>query len=280
MEVIRTVQEMQSLSIRLRGQGRLLGLAPTMGALHEGHLSLIDIARQKTDVVVVSIFVNPTQFGPNEDFERYPRQLEADLQACEARGADIVFVPEKADLLPADFSTYVEEERCSQGLCGVSRPGHFRGVATIVAVLFNVCQPDVAVFGQKDAQQCAVIKKMVADLKFPVEVVIGPTVREEDGLAMSSRNRYLEPAQRTDANRIFQALGIAQEIVRKGNLSVDRVKAEVSHHLSQTRRIRIIYVEIVDPLTMQPERTIKPGHSLLTVAIWLEQTRLIDNVTL
>lgn len=280
MEVIRSVQEMQSHVTRLRGKGQLIGFAPTMGALHEGHLSLIDIAREKADVVVVSIFVNPTQFGPNEDYDRYPRQIEDDLAACEARGADIIFMPERADILPPDFSTYIEEGKYSQGLCGVSRPGHFRGVATIVAILFNVCRPDFAVFGQKDAQQAAVIKKMVADLRFPVEVIIAPTTREPDGLAMSSRNRYLEPAERQDALRLSQALKIGQEIVKRGNLSVDRIKAEVSHHLSQSRRIRIIYVEIVDKDTMKPEREVRPGQSLLTVAVWLEQTRLIDNMIL
>ncbi|GHC10865.1 pantoate--beta-alanine ligase [Cerasicoccus arenae] len=280
MEIISSVQEMQSQATRLRGQGRLIGFAPTMGALHEGHLSLIDIVREKSDVVIVSIFVNPTQFGPNEDFDRYPRPLEADLAACEAHGADIVFAPSRDDLLPPNFSTYVEENSCSQGLCGISRPGHFRGVSTIVAILFNVCRPDFAVFGQKDAQQAAVIKKMVTDLNFPVEIIIAPTVREPDGLAMSSRNRYLDPGQRQDAARLSQALVIGKEIVAKGNLSVDRIKAEVTHHLSQSRRIRIIYVEIVDPDSMKPERAVRPGQSLLTVAVWLEQTRLIDNMTL
>lgn len=280
MEVIRSVQEMHSQATRLRGQGRLIGFAPTMGALHEGHLSLIDVARENADVVIVSIFVNPTQFGPNEDFDKYPRKIEEDLAACEARGADIVFMPEKDDILPPDFSTYVEEEKRSQGLCGVSRPGHFRGVSTIVAILFNVCRPDFAVFGQKDAQQAAVIKKMVHDLRFPVEVIIAPTVRESDGLAMSSRNRYLEAGQRADAARLSQALMFARDMVAKGNLSVDRIKAEVSHLLGQSRRIRIIYVEVVDKDTMKPEREVKPGQSLLTAAIWLEQTRLIDNMLL
>jgi len=264
----------------MRGQGRLLGLAPTMGALHEGHLSLIDVVREKADVVIVSIFVNPTQFGPNEDYDRYPRRIEEDLAACKARGADIVFMPEKDDILPPDFSTYVEEGKRSQGLCGISRPGHFRGVSTIVAILFNVCRPDFAVFGQKDAQQAAVINKMVEDLHFPVEVIIAPTTREDDDLAMSSRNRYLEPAQRADAARLPQALRIGQDIVAKGNRSVDRIKAEVTHHLSQCRRIRIIYVEVVDKDTMKPEREVRPGQSLLTAAIWLEQTRLIDNMPL
>ncbi|WP_269542924.1 pantoate--beta-alanine ligase [Cerasicoccus fimbriatus] len=280
MQIIRSVEEMQSHVTRLRGKGQLIGLAPTMGALHDGHLSLIDIVREKADVVIVSIFVNPTQFGPNEDYDRYPRQMDEDLAACEARGADIIFMPEREDILPPSFSTYVEETKYSQGLCGISRPGHFRGVSTIVAALFNICRPDFAVFGQKDAQQAAVIKKMVKDLFFPVEVIIAPIVREADGLAMSSRNRYLEPGERADAVRISQALKIGQDIVTKGNLSVDRIKAEVTHHLSQSRRIRIIYVEIVDRDTMKPEREVHRGQSLLTVAVWLDQTRLIDNISL
>ncbi len=271
---------MQSYVTRLRGKGQLIGLAPTMGALHEGHLSLIDMIREKSDVVIVSIFVNPTQFGPNEDYDRYPRQMEADLAACEARGADIVFMPDREDILPPDFSTYIEENEYSQGLCGISRPGHFRGVATIVAILFNVCRPDFAVFGQKDAQQAAVLQKMVKDLYFPVEILVAPIVREGDGLAKSSRNRYLEVGERTDAVRLSQALNIGKDIVAHGNLSVDRIKAEVTHHLSQSRRIRIIYVEIVDKDTMKPEREVRPGQSLLTLAVWLDQTRLIDNMIL
>lgn len=280
MQVIESLTQMQNLAIQLRGEGKLLGLVPTMGALHEGHLSLVDICKQKCDVTVVSIFLNPTQFGPNEDLDNYPQPLEADIRACEVRGADIIFTPHRDDVYPPDYSTYITEETVGKDLCGVSRPGHFRGVTTVVAMLFNVCRPDVAVFGQKDAQQCAVIKRMVRDLHFPIEIATGPTVREPDGLAMSSRNRYLEPSRRQEAGRFNAALMEGQKLVEKGFLSVDRIKAEVTHHLSQSRMIRIIYIEIVDKNTMRPEREVRPGQSLLVSAIWLDQTRLIDNVEL
>ena len=280
MQVIESPQEMQSWAIRMRGKGKLLALVPTMGALHDGHLSLIDVARQRADLTVVSIFVNPTQFGANEDFGKYPRQLEADLKACEERGADIVFAPKREDVFPPDYSTYVNEEFVSKHLCGLTRPGHFRGVTTIVTILFNLCRPDVAVFGQKDAQQCAILKKMAKDLFLPVEIIAAPIVREESGLALSSRNRYLEPSRQAEAAKLQQALKAGQQLVRGGSTSVDRVKAEVTHLLTQSRQIRIIYIEIVNSETMQPVREITPGKCLLAVAVWLEETRLIDNIEL
>lgn len=280
MKIIESPEEMQSLAVELRGKGRLLGLVPTMGALHAGHLSLIDLCRTKADVTVVSIFLNPVQFGPNEDLDRYPKTWEADLEACRAHGADIVFAPRQESIYPPGYSTYVQEEILGKGLCGVSRPGHFRGVTTVVAILFNVCRPDIAVFGQKDAQQLAIIRKMVTDLRFPVEIVVGPTVREPDGLAMSSRNRYMEERQRQDAALFHGALQAGKALVERGYLQVDRITAEVIHHLSQNRRFRIIYVAVVDPLTMQPEREIRCGRSLLVAAVWLDQVRLIDNIEL
>lgn len=280
MEIITSAEEMQRRALELRRQGRKISFVPTMGCLHEGHLSLIDIARRRGDVLIVSIFVNPTQFGPNEDFESYPRQREEDCALCEGRGVDIVFYPDREAIYPPGFSTYVVEEELGKGLEGVSRPGHFRGVTTVVHILFQICQPQVAVFGQKDAQQAAIIRKMVRDLHLPVEIVLGETLREPSGLAMSSRNNYLEPRERTEAAKFQQALQAGKEVVRKGNLSVERVRAEVTHHLSQSRRIRVIYIEVVDPDTMKPERSVRPGRSLLVAAIWLEQTRLIDNLTL
>jgi len=280
MQVIESPEEMQSWAIRMRGQGKLLGLVPTMGALHEGHLSLIDIAKQRADLTVVSLFVNPTQFGPNEDFSKYPRTFEDDLKACEAHGADIVFAPTKDVIYPPDYSTYVNEEFVSKHLCGQSRPGHFRGVTTVVTILFNVCRPDVAVFGKKDAQQTAIIKKMVKDLHMPVEIITGPTVREESGLAKSSRNRYLEPSRLAEAAKLQQALRKGKELVERGITNVDRIKAEVSHMLTGSRMIRLIYIEIVNSETMQPEREVRPGKSTLAAAIWMEETRLIDNVEL
>ncbi|MGB0334823.1 MAG: pantoate--beta-alanine ligase [Opitutales bacterium] len=280
MQTIQSVHEMQSLAIGMRSSGRLIGLVPTMGSLHEGHLSLIDIAKERADKVIVSIFVNPTQFGPSEDFDRYPRVLEADLEKCRERGADIVFNPSIAEMYPDGYSTYVNEEHVSAGLCGISRPNHFRGVTTVCLKLFNITRPDIAVFGQKDAQQCAVLKKMVSDLNIPAEIVIGPTLRDHDGMATSSRNEYLTGAQREEALSISKSLQIAGKMVDSGTRSVDRIVAEVTHHLSLSRRIRVIYVQIVDRDTMEPAREIVPGRHLLCVAVWLDQTRLIDNIEL
>ncbi len=278
MQIIPSIPEMQSVAITLRTQGKLIALVPTMGALHEGHLRLIDSAKQRADVVIVSIFVNPTQFGPNEDFSKYPRTFEADAEACKQRGADIVFAPKKDDIYPPGYSTYVTEERLSKGLCGISRPGHFRGVSTVVNLLFNITRPDFAVFGQKDAQQAAIIKKMVADLWLPVEIVVAPTVREADGLAMSSRNQYLSEEQRHDAARIYRALREGKRLVDEGIRSPDRVLAEVTHVLSQSRRIRVIYVTMVDRDTFTPVREVVPGKCLIAVAVWVNDIRLIDNL--
>jgi pantoate--beta-alanine ligase len=278
MQIIPTIPEMQSLAISLRTGGKLIGLVPTMGALHEGHLRLIDAAKQKADVVIVSIFVNPAQFGPNEDFAKYPRTLETDIAACEKRGADIVFTPKSTDIYPPGYSTYVSEERLSKGLCGISRPGHFRGVCTVVNLLFNITRPDFAVFGQKDAQQVATIKKMVADLWLPIEIVVAPTLREPDGLAMSSRNQYLSEEQRSEAAKIYRALREGKRLVDEGIRSPDRVLAEITHVLAQSRRIRLIYVAMVDRDTFAPVREVVPGKCLIAVACWLNDIRLIDNL--
>tara|TARA_B110000444_G_scaffold53170_1_gene49081 strand:- start:715 stop:1647 length:933 start_codon:yes stop_codon:yes gene_type:complete len=280
MQTIQSVNEMQSHSIGLRSSGRLIGLVPTMGSLHEGHLSLIDIAKEKTDKVIVSIFVNPTQFGPNEDFDKYPRTLKEDSEKCRERGADIVFNPSILEMYPEGYSTFVEEEQISSGLCGVSRPHHLRGVTTVCLKLFNITRPDIAVFGQKDAQQCAVIRKMVLDLNIPAEIVIGPTQRDTDGMATSSRNAYLSDKQRKEALNISKSLQVARDMVNSGTKSVDRIVAEVIHHLSHSRRIRVIYVQVVDRNTMEPAREILPGTQQLCVAAWVDQTRLIDNIEL
>ena len=280
MQVINSIFDMQSLAMNLESKGRLIGLVPTMGALHAGHVSLIEAARKQCDTVVVSIFVNPTQFGPNEDFNRYPRTFETDLQACEKAGADVIFAPTTEELYPKGYSTFVVEEFISKPLCGQSRPGHFRGVTTIVAKLFNIVRPDVAFFGQKDAQQVAVIKKMVNDLHFCVDVVVVPTVREPDGLAMSSRNRHLSSIQRQDALAISEALFNARKMVEAGTRSTDRVIAEATHLLGSRRRVRIIYAAIVDRCTMEPVREILPGKCLLAIAAWVDEVRLIDNILL
>lgn len=280
MQTIESLNEMQSLAISLRSKDRLIGLVPTMGALHQGHLSLIEAAKAQADTVVVSLFVNPTQFGPNEDFDAYPRDLEADLEICRKAGVDTVFVPKVEEFYPQGYSTYVNEEYLSTGLCGITRNNHFRGVLTVVAKLFNIVHPDLAVFGQKDAQQAAVIKKMVADLHFCVQILVCPTVREEDGLALSSRNRNLHPMQREDATAIYRALCAARGLYEAGHTNVDRIIAEATHVLSTSRRIRVIYAGLVDTETLEPLREIVPGRSLLAVAVWVDEVRLIDNIIL
>lgn len=279
MLIIHTVEEMQACARDMRLAGHSIGLVPTMGSLHLGHLSLIDQAQAQTEKVIVSIFVNPTQFAPNEDFDNYPRVLEADIAKCRAQKVAVVFAPNADALYPDGYSTFVEETAVSAGLCGLSRPQHFRGVATICLKLFNIIQPDYAVFGQKDAQQCALIRKLVRDLHLNLKILTAPIVRDSDGLALSSRNAYLSPSQREEARTLYRSLKIAKTMVEVHNIrSVDRVVAEVTHHLAQARRIRVIYVELVDRTTLQPARAIKPGQQVLLLATWLEQVRLIDNI--
>lgn len=278
MQKITSVSEMQSLAESLRAQGKRIGLVPTMGALHEGHLSLVKVAKSISDMVVVSLFVNPTQFGPSEDYSKYPRPLETDLAACEAAGVDCVFAPEVTEMYPKGYSTYVLEESIAKPLEGASRPAHFRGVTTVVAKLFNVVRPHLSVFGQKDAQQVAVIHKMVADLNFNVEIVIAPTLREADGLAMSSRNRYLTNTQRVEALVIHRALRKAAGMVAAGERRVDRLIAEATHLISQHRRVRVIYVSVVDRISMEAVKgEITPGKDLMAIAVWVDEVRLIDN---
>lgn len=273
-------KEMQSHALALRAAGRRIAFVPTMGALHEGHLRLVDQARGRGDVVVVSIFVNPIQFGPKEDFSKYPRTLEADKAACERRGVDIVFAPAADAMYAPDFSTHVDEDLCSRGLCGELRPGHFRGVATVVTMLFNLVQPHVAIFGAKDAQQCAVIRKMVSDLHMPVEIIVAGTVREEDGLALSSRNRYLSPESRACAPALYAALCAARDAVRGGETSAEKVKAAFAAKLAAEPRFRLQYFELCDARTMRPLATVTPGKTIGLCAAHLGETRLIDNLAM
>ena len=278
MRVIQSLDEMKETASSLRAEGKTIALVPTMGYLHEGHLSLVDLARRSCDIVVVSIFVNPTQFGAGEDFEKYPRDMDRDLAGCEAREVDLVFAPSNDDMFPQDYSTFVEETRVAKVLCGLSRPTHFRGVTTVCLKLFYVCQPTVAVVGQKDAQQAVILKRMLKDLSLSVEIVEGPTMREPDGLAMSSRNVHLEDDQRRDALLLSQALAAGKELVDGGIRNPDRVRAEVTHVLSGGRRIRVIYAEVVDMHTMEPlRREIEAGRDLIVVAAWVDSVRLIDN---
>ena len=280
MQIIRTVREMQDKATALRNEGKKIAFVPTMGYLHAGHASLVDKARALGDVLVVSIFVNPTQFGPSEDLDKYPRDLDRDAKLCEEHGVDIIFAPAGSEMYPEGYSTFVNEEKLSLPLCGQSRPMFFRGVCTVVTKLFNIVKPHVAVFGQKDAQQAAVVKHFVQDLNFEIEIVVGETVREADGLAMSSRNSYLKNFQRQDAQHIHQALLKGRAIYESGIDSTDRILAEITHHISEIRRLRVIYVQAVDKDTMKPLRHVEKGRTLIATAVWCDEVRLIDNIIL
>jgi pantoate--beta-alanine ligase len=250
-----------------------------MGALHEGHASLIRLARQECDFVVVSVFVNPTQFGPREDFARYPRTPEADQAVCEREGAALVFAPEPAVVYPPGFRTYVEVRDLQDLLEGASRPGHFRGVATVVLKLFNVVQPNRAYFGQKDAQQVAVIRQMVRDLDVPVELCVGPTVRESDGLALSSRNRYLDPEQRRQATALFRALSEARDAAAAGERDAGKLRRRMADRIATTPGAALDYAAVVDADTFAPVDALN-GPALAALAVRFGSTRLIDNVLL
>jgi pantoate--beta-alanine ligase len=281
MEVINSIQEIQQLALRFEKEGKKIGFVPTMGYLHDGHLSLIDLIRERSDILILSIFVNPTQFGVGEDLDKYPRDMERDLTLCRERKVDYIFAPQTDEIYPEGASTYVSEEGVSQGLCGDARPTHFKGVTTICAKLFNLVRPAYVALGQKDAQQVVVLKRMIRDLHFPIELVIGPTLREPDGLAMSSRNSYLNDRQREDALLIYQALQAGKQLVdEKGIRNVDRVKAELMTTLRSGSFIRINYAEVVDREDMQPEKEIELGRSILVIAVWVDNIRLIDNMLL
>ena len=281
MEVISTISEIQALSLSLQKEGKTIGFVPTMGYLHEGHLSLIDLIRERSDALIVSIFVNPIQFGLGEDLEKYPRNKERDLQLCSERKVDYVFAPSTDEVYLADASTYVSEEGVSSGMCGQARPRHFKGVTTICAKLFNLCRPTYLALGQKDAQQVVVLKRMIRDLHFPIQVVVGPTIREKDGLAMSSRNAYLNEKQRADALLLNQALHAGRKlVVEKGVRNVDRVKAELINVLRTGSFMRVNYAEVVDRESMNLESEIVIGRSMLVVAVWIDTIRLIDNLPL
>ncbi len=276
MRVVKSVAAMQRIAGGLKRRGRI-GFVPTMGYLHEGHLRLVRAARRQSDFVVVSIFVNPIQFGPKEDYRRYPRDFGRDRRLLESAGADFIFYPGVKDMYPEGFATFVEVERLGEGLCGKSRPGHFRGVTTVVAKLFNVVLPDVAVFGAKDAQQAFVIRRMTRDLDFRTRIEILPTAREKDGLAMSSRNVYLTPEQRAEAPALHRSLVLARRMIGQGERSASRVKAAMRRLIRQQTGGRIDYVEMVDTDELRPVRIIN-GEILVALAVFFDKTRLIDNV--
>jgi pantoate--beta-alanine ligase len=277
MEIAKTIESVRSLVKAARGKGKKIGLVPTMGALHIGHISLIEAAVKKCDFVVVSIFVNPTQFGPGEDFEKYPRPLEADLEICRKAGVDAVFVPTPEQMYPSENITWVNVEKLTESLCGQFRPTHFRGVTTVCAKLFNIVAPDIAFFGQKDAQQAIVIKRMVADLNMPLEIVVCPTVREPNGLAVSSRNKYLTKEQKKDATLIYQSLQKCREMIEGGTTNSKLIIDEMRKILSQSPSIETEYVSIVDAETLQHLDKIT-GKVLAAVAARINPTRLIDNI--
>ena len=277
VRLIRTIRELHRELESLRRSSRSLGLVPTMGALHAGHGALIDGARRECDAVVVSVFVNPLQFGPQEDYEKYPRDLECDLQFCRCRGADWVFVPSKQEVYGDRQRTFVEVTPIGDHLCGRFRPGHFRGVATAVLKLLNIVQPNRAYFGEKDFQQLVVISRMVADLSLPVQIVGVPTVREADGLAVSSRNQFLDPDQRKSAASLYRALQAAQQCIARGATQKPRVRQTAIEILQQEVHVRVEYLEIVDPDNLQPVERIS-GPVRIAAAVWIGSTRLIDNL--
>ncbi|MCR5836146.1 MAG: pantoate--beta-alanine ligase [Lachnospiraceae bacterium] len=276
MKVVHTVKETRDQVREWRKQGLTVGLVPTMGFLHEGHQSLIAKAVEENDKVVVSVFVNPIQFAPNEDLEAYPRDLEADTRLCEATGADLIFNPEPEEMYAPDFSTHVDMEQVSEQLCGKSRPIHFRGVCTVVSKLFNIVCPDKAYFGQKDAQQLAVIKRMVRDLNFGIEIVGCPIIREEDGLAKSSRNTYLSEEERKAALILSKTIKLGQEMVEAGERDSKKVVDAMIKNIETEPMAKIDYVQAVDAVTCQEIDTLK-GEVLVAMAVYIGKTRLIDN---
>ncbi|HET6823065.1 MAG TPA: pantoate--beta-alanine ligase [Anaerolineales bacterium] len=276
MRSVITLTNLRSTRLSFTGT---VGLVPTMGYLHEGHLSLVRRAREECDHVVVSIFVNPTQFGPKEDLSNYPRNLDRDLSLLEPLGVDLVWMPTAEIIYPPGFQTWVEVETITQPLEGTSRPGHFRGVTTVVAKLFNAVQPHSAYFGQKDAQQAAVIRQMTRDLNFPIEIVICPIVREPDGLAMSSRNVYLEPAQRKAATVLSRALQAAKEAYEEGERDADKIRGKMKEVLASEPLANVQYVSCADYDTLKELNTVT-GKALLSMAVLIGKTRLIDNIVL
>ena len=277
MEVAKTIENVRGLVKIARSKGRKTALVPTMGALHIGHISLIEAAVKDCDFVIVSIFVNPTQFCPGEDFEKYPRPMEADLEICKKAGVDVVFAPSPQEIYPTKNITWVTVEKLTDPLCGRSRPGHFRGVTTVCAKLFNIVAPDAAYFGQKDAQQAIVIKRMVADINMPLEVVICPTAREPNGLAVSSRNQYLTTQQQKDAANIYKSLQTCRKLIDAGTTETSQIVAEMREILQQIPSSEIEYVSIVDAETLESVERIA-GKILAAVAVQIGPARLIDNI--
>ncbi|MDP2923305.1 MAG: pantoate--beta-alanine ligase [Candidatus Omnitrophota bacterium] len=279
MLVAKTIAKVKKEIYKAQAAKKVIGFIPTMGALHQGHIVLVKRAKRDCGFVIASIFVNPTQFGPKEDFRKYPRTLQKDKELLENEKVDLVFLPSVSEIYPLGFSTYVEESFLSRVLCGKSRPGHFRGVCTVVAKLFNVVQPDIAYFGHKDYQQAKIIEKMTRDLNFPTKIEIIPTVRESDGLAMSSRNVYLNNEERKNAACLYFALALAKILVAQGERNASKISDKIKKIISLTKAARIDYVKIVDANTLRDITRIE-NDALIAIAIYMGKTRLVDNIIL
>jgi len=279
LKVIDDIHRMATFSKILKKESKTIGFVPTMGYLHDGHISLIKAAKQHTDTAIASIFVNPKQFSPGEDLDKYPRDIKRDEEMARLAGCDVLFYPSAEDMYPDNYATYVNVERLTNTLCGLSRPGHFRGVTTVVAKLFGIIKPDIAYFGQKDAQQAVVVKKMVEDLNMDIEIKVMPIVRDGDGLAMSSRNMYLSEKERKDALCLNQALIKAEAAVKSGERHAPKIIAMISDIIKNKPTARIEYIEVVDAKTLKAVDVIV-GETLIVLAVFIGKTRLIDNVVL
>src|SRR5574341_754014 len=279
MKIVKSIKEMQEISTALKRKGKIAGFVPTMGYLHQGHLSLIKLAKKKSDVVVASIFVNPIQFGPKEDFKRYPRDVKRDTRLAGKAGCDILFLPTQRQMYPERYSAYVNVEKLSETLEGKFRMGHFKGVATVVAKLFNIVQPDLAFFGQKDAQQLVIIQKMVQDLNFNLKIIIGPTVREPSGLALSSRNTYLAEDEKKTAPVLFQSLLKAHNLIEQGERNSSKIIHEMEKMILSKPKTIIDYIAITDSKTLEQLEKMS-GEVLISMAVFVGSTRLIDNLKL
>ncbi len=277
MHIAKTIDKVRGPVSEARRDGKEIGLVPTMGALHDGHISLIDAAKERCDFVVVSLFVNPTQFGPNEDLEKYPRPFEADAEICRGHGVDVLFAPSPEVIYRQESLTWVTVEKLTEPMCGRSRPGHFRGVTTVCTKLFNIVGPDAAFFGQKDGQQALVIRRMVSDLDMPLEIVVCPTVREPDGLALSSRNQYLDPEQRKDATVLYRSLQACRKMIEAGVTDAAQIRQEMLSIIERVPSVKIEYVSIVETEQLQEVDRIE-GSIMVAVAVHLGSTRLIDNI--
>jgi len=279
MKFIPDLEKLSIATARIKLFKKRIGFVPTMGALHVGHFSLINQARKENDIVVVSIFVNPAQFGQGEDFKKYPRSLKRDVEFCRKLGVDFLFLPHKNDMYPQGYSTFVNVDKLGDVLCGVRRPGHFRGVATVVAKLLNIIHPDVLYLGQKDAQQAVVISRMIKDLNFPVKVKVMPTVRHKDGLALSSRNSYLSKNERAGAVILFKALQLAEVLIGNGQRNSDRIISRMKQLIEKNKQAKIDYIAIVDQEQLKEIKRIGPG-CLIALAVKVGKTRLIDNMVI